>query len=165
MDLSSAVEEFKDNPGAAGFLLDFDGTLSPIVTNPAEAKILPGGRAILEALASFYSLVAIVSGRRAQEVRERVGANGLVYVGLYGGEELRSDALIQPGEAPRFKTAAGKLAEEAQQMIQDERLDGCAVELKDMAVSLHFRKASNRAAADVGAGIRRPGGVPGRHGP
>ncbi len=124
-----------------GFFLDFDGTLSRVVPEPAAAKPLPGVPELLEALTSSYRLVAIVSGRRATDLLERIGVRGPRLVGLHGAEEIVRGELRQPAEAAAWRAAARRLAEEASELIVDEGLVGCEVEPKDLAVSVHYRKA------------------------
>src|SRR3546814_9292497 len=55
----------RSSPERAAVLLDFDGTLAPIVERADAATALPGVRAALTALAEVYAVVAIVSGRPA----------------------------------------------------------------------------------------------------
>ena len=44
---------------------DFDGTLSPIVADPADARPLTGAPELLAELARSFAVVAVVSGRPA----------------------------------------------------------------------------------------------------
>jgi len=57
-------------------LVDFDGTLSEIVEDPAAAAILPSAREALTAL-SMCCPVAVISGRDAADVKARVDVPGL----------------------------------------------------------------------------------------
>src|SRR5205807_10586135 len=54
---------FLAHPERAGVLCDFDGTLSPIVPDPATARPVAGALDALGALADRYAVVAVVSGR------------------------------------------------------------------------------------------------------
>src|SRR5690349_10699577 len=68
--------------------LDFDGTLSPIVEDPAEAHIHPDAPALLVELASRVRAIAVVTGRPARQV---LALGGLDEVGDAlgeGGREL-----------------------------------------------------------------------------
>jgi trehalose 6-phosphate phosphatase len=78
---------------------DFDGTLAPIVSNPADARPLPAAAAALSALAELPSTsVALISGRALSVLRELSGAPPTVHlVGSHGAEfdtggQERSDA-------------------------------------------------------------------------
>jgi trehalose 6-phosphate phosphatase len=163
------LDVLRANPEATGVFLDFDGTLSPVVAEPGAAAIVPGAKEILEAIAGRYKVVAFISGRRAQDLRNRVGARGPRYFGLYGAEEMTDSGLQQASLAPRWRQRAAELAAEAWQVIENQQLAGCEVELKDLAVSLHYRRTgadeppdsllqwarSAAAAAGFGAGIGR----------
>src|SRR5215831_10445579 len=107
-DWEDFVASVRRDPASAGFVLDFDGTLSGIAPTPAEACALPGASGVLAALAGRYPLVAIVSGRRAADVYGLIPADGVRYLGLYGAEELLPGA----APAPPRGTHAG-LVEEA----------------------------------------------------
>ena len=58
------VASVRADPARAGFILDFDGTLSGIAPTPAEASALPGAPGVLATLAGRYPLVAILSGEQ-----------------------------------------------------------------------------------------------------
>jgi trehalose 6-phosphate phosphatase len=163
------LDVLRAHPEATGVFLDFDGTLSPIVPEPSAATIVPGAKEVLEEIARRYKLVAFISGRRAEDLRRRVGARGPRYFGLYGAEEMTDSGLRQSALASRWRQSAAELAEEAFQLIENQQLAGCEVELKDLAVSLHYRRTGRddppdslmawarkaAAAAGFGAGIGR----------
>ena len=95
--------------------LDFDGTLSPIVPDPAQAHIHPDGPDVLVALATQVRAVAIVTGRparqvvelgRLDEVADRLPEGAVLLVrGQYGHERWDSatrefhSAEVPPGLA------------------------------------------------------------------
>ena len=56
-----------------GLISDMDGTLSPIVPVPSDAAPTDRNRDLLQQLNRQLALVAVVSGRAADDVRERVG--------------------------------------------------------------------------------------------
>ena len=59
-------------PGRAVLAMDYDGTLAPIVMNPAEAYPAPGAVQALADLAGRLGTIAVISGRPAADV-VRVG--------------------------------------------------------------------------------------------
>jgi trehalose 6-phosphate phosphatase len=138
------VRDFRLDPRRAGFLLDFDGTLSPIAPTPDEARALPGAAGILEALADRYRLVAIVSGRRADDVRALIPAAGVRYLGLYGAEEAVGGATEANARAMRPAVVVSLVAK-AQAFVEEEGLSGCEVEDKGRSVALHYRRAAPEA--------------------
>src|SRR3954469_18159782 len=82
-----ALDPLVAQPDGAGIVTDFDGTLAPIVLDPAAARALPGVGPLLGRLAARYSRVGVVSGRPAAFLLDRLGpVEGLRLVGLYGLE-------------------------------------------------------------------------------
>mgnify|MGYP001362027557 CR=1 FL=1 len=65
------------------FFLDYDGTLTPIVDNPFEAKLTEEARSVLRALAAKYK-TAIVSGRARTTAHGLVQLDELYYAGSHG---------------------------------------------------------------------------------
>jgi trehalose-phosphatase len=68
-------------------LTDFDGTLSDLVTNPAEARVSPDVATEVAAVARLpRATFGVVSGRRVQDIHERVGKAAAFAAGLHGLE-------------------------------------------------------------------------------
>jgi trehalose-phosphatase len=121
---SDLLERLAAEPDRAGLFLDFDGVLAPIVERPENAAPPPETRAELERLVERYALVAVVSGRAGEDVRARVGADGVVYVGSHGLE-------LEPA-AERWRRTLAAFAAAAPWPQRD-------VDLKGLAVAFHFR--------------------------
>jgi trehalose-phosphatase len=119
-------------PGEAGLFLDFDGVLAPIVERPEDAVPPAETRAELERLVGRYALVAVVSGRTSEDVRTRLGVDGIVYVGSHGLE-------LEP-QADRWRRGLAAFAANAP-WPRDE------IEVKGLAVAFHFRGHEDEAAA------------------
>ena len=67
--------------------LDFDGTLVHIASRPNRVRMKPAMRRVLRRLAINPKVtVAVISGRRRDELRRCVGIPKLQYLGLYGWE-------------------------------------------------------------------------------
>ncbi len=99
-------------PGAA-ILLDFDGTLAPIVERPQDARPLPEAVDVLTALIRRVARVAVVTGRPASFVRDRLPVPDLEVVGLYGAigaPDLTSD--IRTDVAALVSVIAGAWVED-----------------------------------------------------
>lgn len=139
MDLDQRIDHLRREPAASGIFVDFDGTLAPIVDNPREAAPVAGAAEVLDGLARRYALVALVSGRAAGDLWERLEVQGPRYLGLYGAEEMTPGGLQQSPMAPRWHRTARALADDAQRAVHSLQLDGCEVEYKDLAVSVHYR--------------------------
>jgi trehalose 6-phosphate phosphatase len=82
--------------------LDFDGTLAPIVPNPAESRPAQGAVAALRSLAGRGAKIAVVTGRDALTVLALGGLDavpGLLIQGLYGAETWQ-DGRLRTLETP-----------------------------------------------------------------
>src|SRR4030095_5452327 len=62
------LDALRTQADVAGIGLDFDGTLSEIVARPEHARPVDGAREVLIELAGRFRTVAIVTGRRSEEV-------------------------------------------------------------------------------------------------
>jgi len=65
--------------------LDYDGTLTPIVDDPAEARLDEKNREVLQRLAK-HMFVAVISGRSLADVKQMVNIEELAYAGSHGFE-------------------------------------------------------------------------------
>ena len=67
--------------------LDYDGTLTPIVSTPDLALCPSEVKATLVKLRDLPKVsLAIISGRSLEDIREKVGIPGIIYVGNHGLE-------------------------------------------------------------------------------
>lgn len=116
---------------------DFDGTLAPIVNDPADARPLPRAADALVALADLPSTaVALVSGRALSILRDLAGMPPHVHlVGSHGAEfdtgfaHAVDRSLLARISAELEAIAAGR--------------PGVTVEPKPASVALHVRNASD----------------------
>jgi trehalose 6-phosphate phosphatase len=122
--------------------VDFDGTLSPIVDDPAAARPTPGAVGALAALAGRVGAVAVISGRPAGFLVEHLGAAGVALYGLYGLEVALPGGVRCEPEGEAWRAAIGQAAADA----GAELPPGAAVEAKGLTVTLHYRGAPGRAA-------------------
>jgi trehalose-phosphatase len=120
------------DPGAAGLFLDFDGVLAPIVDRPEDAVPPPETRAELERLVGRYAIVAVVSGRATEDVRERVGVRGVVCIGSHG--------LDLAPQADRWRRVMTGFAASAPWPPEE-------IEVKGLAVAFHFRSREDEQEA------------------
>src|SRR5216110_3553904 len=77
------LQEITGGSGRAAVFLDYDGTLTPIVSQPEDAWLADSMRQALRELAA-RAPVAILSGRDLDDVRRRVDLDGIVYAGCHG---------------------------------------------------------------------------------
>jgi trehalose 6-phosphate synthase/phosphatase len=126
--------------------LDYDGTLTPLVARPEEARLSESSRQALEqALRNPAVDVVMVSGRSLADIRELVGLPGLTYVGNHGFEiEGPGISYRHPG-MERFLAALTAAAADLSSLA----VEGAWVEHKGPTLTYHLRAvaAGVRAAA------------------
>lgn len=129
--------------------LDLDGTLAEIAVTPGEIALSPEKRRYLAVLATMPSLqVAVVSGRRIEQVQAIVGLQGVFYVGLHG-------LVILTPQGEEICYPVGHEVVDALQSMR-ERFDssfseipGLLLEDKGLTLALHFRRAKEEEASKV----------------
>src|SRR5881394_406766 len=79
------VDEIVAEMGARRLVvfLDYDGTLTPIVSRPEQAVLSDSTRQAVRTLAGRV-FVAILSGRDLDDIRRQVDIEGIVYAGSHG---------------------------------------------------------------------------------
>jgi trehalose 6-phosphate phosphatase len=125
--------------------LDFDGTLAPIVPDPAAARALPAATAVLHRLSALAGTVAIITGRPARDAVEFAGvadAPGIVVLGHYGRQRWSGGQLTAPPVPPGLARARARLAGV---LAGAGAPDGTWVEEKEDAVAVHTRRTADPA--------------------
>ena len=128
-------------------LTDIDGTLAPIVQDPALVAVPDATRAALAELSGRYSVVGCISGRRAADARELVGVDGIAYAGNHGLE------LLLPGdEEPRLDPSLRDREGAAAEFLASVEADGLTTvglrtEDKGPIQALHWRGADDERSA------------------
>ncbi|HUR17595.1 MAG TPA: trehalose-phosphatase [Acidimicrobiales bacterium] len=129
------------SPRSSGILTDFDGTLAPIVANPAAAEPLADAVEVLHRLARRYARVAVVSGRPARFLAEHLRladgnrASGLLATGLYGLETAVGDEVTSHPESDQWRPVVSAVAD----LAEEQAPPGVFVERKGLSVTLHYR--------------------------
>jgi trehalose 6-phosphate phosphatase len=129
--------------GPFGLITDLDGTISPLFRTPAEATISSACRSHLGAIAAHAALVAVVSGRTAEEVRRIVGVDDIVYVGLHGFSLPMPPAWSEATMAT-YSVLARSVLDELRRTLT---LPGIIFEDKGPLVAFHYRPTADPAAA------------------
>lgn len=138
------------DPASAVVALDFDGTLAPIVADPATARAHPGVLPVLQRLAPRLGAVVVVTGRPAGVAVEYGGfgaltaSNRLVVLGGYGRE--RWDA-VRGLAVPPLDAGVAAARAELTAMLRTGVPAGVMLEDKGDAVAVHTRRAADPAGA------------------
>ena len=136
-DLARVLAPFEAARASAVVALDFDGTLSPIVESPADARPLEQVPDALERLAAGFGEVAVVSGRPLDFLEVWFPApSEVTLIGLYGLEVRRRNRREDHPTSGVWRETMADVAGLA-------RLQGppdMDVELKGLSITLHYRR-------------------------
>jgi trehalose 6-phosphate phosphatase len=128
-----ALEAFASAEGRRGVLLDFDGSLSPIVARPELAQIRDGARDALARLVGRYAIVGVISGRTRPELEALIGVPGVRLAALYG---IGDQTTLPEGLEDRVRAIVAGVP-------------GVRVEPKGGSIAAHYRGASDPGAAEA----------------
>ena len=125
--------------------LDYDGTLTPIVSHPEDAWLSDSMQQTLRSLAARVP-VAILSGRDLDDVRGRVLVDGIVYAGSHGFDIAGAGGLrreLGAAYLPVLDTAETELREAL------DEIPGAQLERKHFSVAAHYRNVNENDAFRV----------------
>ena len=136
------------NATSVSLFLDFDGTLTPIVDDPSQARLEQSTWELLGDLAKCPDiLTVIITGRSLADIQDRVGVDELVYAGNHGLEiSGRGLRFVEPFAAARREVLS------RMSRSLSERLHGIAgvrVEYKGLTTSVHYRQADPERLRDI----------------
>lgn len=140
--VDALLAPLREHPGSSAVLVDFDGTLAPIVEVADQAVPLPGVGEVLAALQATYRTVAVVSGRPVAYLARHLPAS-LTLCGLYGLE--RSEG----GVVHQHPAAAGwpDVVDDAARRTAADGPEGVDIEHKGLSLTLHVRRRPDLAEA------------------
>lgn len=156
--LPSALEHVQEIAGAGdrglAIFLDYDGTLTPIVSHPEKAFLSDSMRQTLRTLAT-RTPVAILSGRELEDVRTRVGIHGIIYAGSHGFD-IAGMRELRRQEATKFLPALDAAEKELREKLAG--IAGAVIERKRFSIAAHYRNVNEsdfpeleRAVSEVAA--------------
>src|SRR5262249_15797081 len=120
-------------------VLDFDGTLAPIVQRQTQAIMSAKTRELVRAVAILYP-TAVLSGRSLRDVSARVrGTRMRAVVGNHGLEWKNS------ARSKGLQKGVSFWKKEIRAAIRSRQLpcEGIEIEDKNLSLSIHYRQAPN----------------------
>jgi len=119
-------------------LIDYDGTLTPIVEKPELAHLSPEMKECLQRLANNPRLtLGIISGRTIEDLQQRVGIKDIVYAANHGLEiEGPSLSFVHPA-AKKAMPLLRSLSQDISKAIVG--IKGARIDNKGLTLSLHYR--------------------------
>lgn len=117
-------------------MADYDGTLTPIVDRPEEAILSEEMKEILSCLAENCP-VGIISGRPLEEIKKKIGIQGIHYAGNHGLEISGPSTEYIPKEARSTRPVITDLCSVLEEKLKS--IDGVLVEDKGLTASVHYR--------------------------
>mmetsp|Transcript_24859 Transcript_24859/g.59783 ORF Transcript_24859/g.59783 Transcript_24859/m.59783 type:complete len:352 (-) Transcript_24859:88-1143(-) len=127
--------------------LDYDGTLTPIVDNPDEAKISHQVKNAVEDISMKYP-TAIITGRSIKAITQFVKLESVYYAGSHG-YDIRSpggeDVIRQVGQ--EYLPVLAKARDSLRQKLK--KIPGSMVEDNKYSVSAHYRRVAKEHWAEL----------------
>jgi trehalose 6-phosphate phosphatase len=139
------VQEFTAARGRLAVFLDYDGTLTPIVSAPEKPLLSDLMREAVRALAA-HAPVAILSGRDLDDVRQRVNINAIVYAGSHG-----FDIAGPHGLRKQVATECLPILDAAEKKLRQKlaAIPGALVDRKRFSVAAHYRNVHKHDIGEV----------------
>jgi len=137
--------------GAPAVFLDYDGTLTPIVDRPEDARISQSMREVVRNLARRCT-VCVVSGRDRPVVQDLMGVDDLVVAGSHGFD------IWSPTEGTLEHPAGSgfeHLIERVEKQVRADlgAIDGVLIEPKKASVAVHSRLVAEHRRPEVDASV------------
>jgi trehalose 6-phosphate phosphatase len=133
-------------PSRSLIAVDFDGTLAPIVADPAVARATPTAVTALRALAGLAGTVAVITGRPADHAARLAGVAGtpqVIVLGHYGRQRWERGITTTAPSPPGLALALAELPD----VLTRAGADAATwVEDKGEAVAVHTRRAAEPVA-------------------
>jgi len=128
--------------------LDYDGTLTPIVSRPELALCPSEAKRHLEKLRDLPgAYLAVISGRSLEDVREKVEVPGIIYVGNHGLEIEYPDGRHKKRLSPARTRELKRITQNLQNSLKE--IPGILFEEKGPILSVHYRSVPQEFFARI----------------
>lgn len=147
-DHVDAVRRRLEEGHTLALLLDFDGTLAAIADEPDLVQLPSDVRAVLERIVDVPgAMVAVVSGRAVEDVRQRLGIDRLTYAGNHGLEVSGPGWEWTLEEAVPARDAIAECCRRLRRRLR--HVPGAIVEEKGLSASVHYRLTPHPRVEEV----------------
>ncbi len=139
----SLITTILENSRTIILFLDFDGTLTPIVKSRGKVNLSFQSRNLLQELSNKSNLfMAIISGRKLEDIKKMVGLSNLTYGGNHG---LEWSIFDRTDSYPIPEKTLSTLKEILQQLNKIAfQFSGVHIYDKEPVLSLHYRSADRK---------------------
>lgn len=134
------VQEIAGDKRQLAVFLDFDGTLTPIVSRPEKALLSDSMRATLQALVT-ETAVAVLSGRDLNDIRQRVNIGAMIYGGSHGFD-IGGPRGLWKEVATEFLPTLDLAEKELRKELAG--ITGAHLERKRFSIAAHYRNVNER---------------------
>src|SRR5437763_33814 len=143
------VHEIVRSGNRLAVFLDYDGTLTPIVSHPEDAWLSESMRQTLRSLTARVP-VAILTGRDLDDVRGRVLVDGIVDAGSNGFDSAGAGGLRRD-----LGAAYLPVLDEAETELREalDEIPGAQLERKHFSVAAHYRNVNENDAVRVALAV------------
>jgi trehalose-phosphatase len=143
------VQEIARPTDRPAIFLDYDGTLTPIVSHPEKALLSDPMRQALQALV-LQAPVAILSGRDLDDVRQRVNIGAIIYAGSHGFD-IAGPRGLRKEMAAEFLPKLDMVEKELGKQLAG--ITGARVERKRFSIAAHYRNVNESDVPEVGRAV------------
>jgi len=141
-DPTPALSALAEDP--SGLFVDFDGTISRLAPTPGEAIASTRAVESLARLSRRLAVVCVLSGRRARDIRDKVGLSGLLYAGNHGAESIDGDVHWVSPLAEQYGSTIERALGELRGLAD---VDGMIWEHKGSSAAVHYRATADPESA------------------
>ena len=128
--------------------MDYDGTLTPIVSRPELALCTSEVKSHLEKLRDLPGVyLAIISGRSLEDLRGKVGVPGIIYIGNHGLEIEKPGGMQKRLLSSTRIRELNKITRNLQNVLKE--IPGILFEEKGPILSVHYRNVSQKFSAQI----------------
>ena len=150
--LPNALEEIEELFEKKGnrkitIFLDYDGTLTPIVSDPDAAELPDDNRKIITGLSNITP-VAIISGRDLKDLKSKIKIDTVIYAGSHGFDITGPKGLQMVHESEKEVTPA---LDEAEKHLKEQlqNIQGVKIERKKFAIAVHYRNVEKENIQEI----------------